>query len=216
MNFEEWKMWCVSECHLVLSTQTHKVATESRTYPYKSFIGFAKKYKDKYTNALQKGLKMNMNINEYLYKIYESDIKTPSDMGNGMDKYCLGRNNDTGDYEVETCKFITGRDNVNDRIESGSYTIQGSNKAGITKKLSKSRTKAAMATSKGYYVTPLGTFYSANDAANVHGCSENRILNWCKLKNCDTLQPFALGRLKISLSLAGKTPKDLGWYYISK
>lgn len=43
--------------------------------------------------------------------------------------------------------------------------------------------KAARSRSKGWFLTPYASFFSAHDAAKMYGVSNVSIINWCKGKN---------------------------------
>lgn len=52
---------------------------------------------------------------EDVYALLEEAGITIWDVGTGADQYVLGRYNDVGDYEIGNCRFITKKENAQER-----------------------------------------------------------------------------------------------------
>lgn len=73
--------------------------------------------------------------------------------------------------------------------------------------------------SKGKFITPWGTFYSAGAAVRSNDCPIDipyiTILNYCERRNDKPFESIR-GLAKYYKAIKGQTPKDLGFYFIPK
>lgn len=60
----------------------------------------------------------NLKFDEYLDKLLEAGI-TPNCLGNGLNKYHLSRYDDEGPYTINSCRFITKAENMQEQITNG-------------------------------------------------------------------------------------------------
>ncbi len=74
-------------------------------------------------------MSLQFGFDEYAKKIIEADI-LPSDIGRGLKQYCIGRHGDTGDYEVDTCRFITTEQNISEEALNGGTTSSAIKRSG--------------------------------------------------------------------------------------
>lgn len=74
-----------------------------------------------------------MTFDQYLHLALEAGIQTPYEIGIGVDKYQLGRLGDCGDYELGNCRFITMRQNLDERYLNGGTQRAALKKSGRTK-----------------------------------------------------------------------------------
>jgi len=72
------------------------------------------KYCHKERDAKKKNLLFNLSFKEYLYMLSEAGISA-SQIGVTITDYCLGRIDDSGGYEYGNCRFITVRQNFDER-----------------------------------------------------------------------------------------------------
>lgn len=73
------------------------------------------KYRNKKVNAKKENLICNLTFYEFCELMKNANIKS-SDLGfNSSKKYVLARYNDTGNYDLDNCRFITQKENVNEK-----------------------------------------------------------------------------------------------------
>lgn len=118
------------------------------------------KYKNTKARAKKRGIAFHLSIVEYSQLLQEAGI-TAEDVGQGASDYCLGRYNDEGDYKIGNCRFITASQNHKEGMISkpihclslggGSHDSVKGNKH---------------YSSRGYVVTPWGTFETLQQAAD--------------------------------------------------
>lgn len=94
--------------------------------------GWYGKYNSKVQNAKKIGLKVLLTFDDYLMKGYQASISSHELIT--QNGYHLSRINDTGDYTIESCRFLTCNDNWNERFtEEGrkkvSEKMKGNNNA---------------------------------------------------------------------------------------
>ena len=89
-----------------------------------------------------------------MVQLLEDAAIAPNDIGTRSHQYVLARHNDTGDYEINNCRFITHRENIQERDHS--------NVAEAMKKKTH---------------TPHGTFNSLNEAAKHYKRPRTTIAN---------------------------------------
>ncbi|WP_422460951.1 hypothetical protein [Endozoicomonas sp. ALB115] len=156
------------------------------------------KYKGKIKSSKRNGIKFNLTSTEYITKIWEAGIN-PDQIGQSVDSYQLGRIGD-GDvpYTVETCRFITKRQNLDERKENGGnvrtsekikekwqdpeYRNTMSEKTKeqwkdpeFRKKVSEKVSGTNNGNWKGWWQTPNGRFTTVKEAAEANGCVDSTI-----------------------------------------
>lgn len=73
------------------------------------------RYKNKCTNAAKEGITCKITFEEYCKLVAEAGLVS-SDLGfSSGKKYVLARYNDSGDYEYGNCRFITQKENAQER-----------------------------------------------------------------------------------------------------
>lgn len=65
-------------------------------------------------NAKKEGLECKLTYDEYCILVKEAGLVS-SQLGFTGDKYVLGRYNDEGDYTLENCRFITQKENSDEK-----------------------------------------------------------------------------------------------------
>lgn len=75
-------------------------------------------------HTLQYHCKQNGKVNEltfydYVHLALQAGIRDTKMIGRDIDSYQLGRYGDTGGYTLNNCRFITKKQNLDERIESG-------------------------------------------------------------------------------------------------
>lgn len=88
---------------------------------------------------------------------------------------------------------------------------------GKTKQDSLRILKASITKSKGFYITPYGTFYSSLDAAKHLGCTAQRVITACKTNNNKVFSSNSFsqsgGVFTLFKHSIGKTYKEIGFYF---
>lgn len=69
------------------------------------------KYYNKRVNAKKEGVKCLITFYEYCMLLKQCNLKS-SDLGYTGNGYVLSRNNDTGDYVIGNCTFVTQKENM--------------------------------------------------------------------------------------------------------
>lgn len=129
-----------------------------------------KKYKSHTGCARAKNVKY-LTFEQYYDKIKEAKI-TVHQIGNNIDSYQLSRYTDQGDYTPESCRFVTMRENIEDRHRNGG-TKRGSEKCskilkerGIRPLVSCFEVTGEYPASKSYRLkSPTGEIYEGTNVA---------------------------------------------------
>ena len=124
-----------------------------------------------------------------------------------------GRTSETHSYVKERSLKRVGTNKFNHSgVKSQSGKLKGRNKY-----LHLGVLKSSIKHSKGFYITPYGTFYSTKDAAKMLGCSSSMINNCCRRKNSIifTNRSFlqSSGIFTTYKRFIGKTYKEIGFYF---
>lgn len=82
-------------------------------------------WRNKCVNAKKEGLECKLTFDEYCQLVKKAGLKS-SQLGFTGDGYVLGRYNDEGDYTIENCRFITQKEN-NDEKNERIKKIRGEN-----------------------------------------------------------------------------------------
>jgi hypothetical protein len=88
------------------------------------------KYKNKEKDAKARNLIFNLTLEEYEQLIIESNIKLEDIKING---YHLARYNDSGGYEIGNCRFVTYKENLQERKKKEHGTFFGKKHTAETK-----------------------------------------------------------------------------------
>lgn len=72
------------------------------------------KWYNKRVNARAEGIICNLTYDEYCQLVYDAGLKS-SQLGYTGDGYVLGRFNDSGNYEMGNCRFITQKENSDEK-----------------------------------------------------------------------------------------------------
>lgn len=126
-----------------------------------------RKWRQKRYTAELRGLQVLLTFDQYCELMQRAGI-TVDDIGQKADQYCLARYNDEGDYSIDNCRFITIAENNQEAARTkrdhalsmggGSYeSVKGNNHH----------------KSRGYVVTPWGTFETLREAADHPGATCN-------------------------------------------
>lgn len=84
-------------------------------------------------NAKAKGVSCLLTLSEYIDLAKEAGISRPDQIGKNIDKYQLGRFGDVGNYEIGNCRFITMRQNLEERQLNGGNAAISEKMVGRTK-----------------------------------------------------------------------------------
>ena len=211
MTFDEWKAHQVDVGLLSGSRRRDCIC-----YPYTTKVGWGKKYQSHIVNCQTQGKVTKLSFNEYLYKCFEANITIDQigKSGNSSKVYQLGRIDDTGEYTVNTCRFITMKQNSAERVQNGGSTTQANKIRGI-KNPSKGFVHLGKSNYRyvGDYVTPMGRFITTKDAAIANGCGT--MTGYDRCKKCDrVIGKQATHTLRtLGQHALGKTYRELGWYF---
>ncbi|MBO4736457.1 MAG: hypothetical protein J5614_08700 [Paludibacteraceae bacterium] len=86
------------------------------------------KWQNKRVNARAEGIECNLTYEEYCQLVSDAGLKS-SQLGYTGEDYVLGRYNDSGNYEMGNCRFITQKENSDEKKERLSHKHQFSFKA---------------------------------------------------------------------------------------
>ncbi len=73
------------------------------------------KWRNKCVNAKAEGIDCNLTFDEYCQLVDEAGL-TSSQLGFTGEGYVLGRVNDEGNYETGNCRFITQKENSDEKL----------------------------------------------------------------------------------------------------
>lgn len=74
------------------------------------------RWRNKRVNAKKEGIECKLSFDEYCTLVKEAGLVS-SQLGFTGEKYVLGRYNDEGDYTLENCRFITQKENNDEKQE---------------------------------------------------------------------------------------------------
>ena len=74
-----------------------------------------RKWINKCVNAKKENLECNLSFEDFCLLVYKAGIKSSQIGYNSKDKYVLARYHDSGNYELNNCRFITQKENVHER-----------------------------------------------------------------------------------------------------
>ena len=75
-----------------------------------------RRYTNKRVNAKKENIDFNLSYEEYMDLVNEAGLKS-SQLGFTGEGYVLGRNNDSGPYEKGNCRFITQKENSDEKMK---------------------------------------------------------------------------------------------------
>lgn len=73
-----------------------------------------RRYSNKRVNAQKENIPFNLTYEQYIELVNDAGLKS-SQLGFTGEGYVLGRNNDSGGYEPGNCKFITQKENSDEK-----------------------------------------------------------------------------------------------------
>lgn len=82
------------------------------------------RYCNKRVNAAKEGIDFELSFEEYCTLVKEAGLKS-SQLGFTGDNYVLARYNDTGPYKYGNCRFITQKENYDEKVKSYAETHKG-------------------------------------------------------------------------------------------
>jgi hypothetical protein len=83
------------------------------------------KYSIHQRNARVRGLESELSFEQYLSKAVQAGIDAPDGIGTNTGQFVLGRVGDVGNYTVDSCRFITTTQNLQEATENGRRAIAG-------------------------------------------------------------------------------------------
>lgn len=85
-----------------------------------------RRWMNKKVNATKEGLECELSYEEYCYLVKQAGLKS-SQLGFKGEKYVLARYNDSGNYSIGNCRFITQYENTKERKLSEKSIIASRN-----------------------------------------------------------------------------------------
>ena len=73
-----------------------------------------RRFINKRVNAKNENIPFNLTYEQYMELVHEAGLKS-SQLGFTGEGYVLGRNNDSGGYELGNCRFITQKENSDEK-----------------------------------------------------------------------------------------------------
>lgn len=88
------------------------------------------KWRNLRSNAKLRGAVCRLTFKEYLQLAVDAGLTSPDQIGKTLGKYQMGRYTDSGDYTIESCRFITFEHNqaekaINGGLESQANALRG-------------------------------------------------------------------------------------------
>lgn len=72
------------------------------------------KWRNKCVNAKKEGLVCNLTYEQFCQLLIDANLKS-SQLGFSGDGYVLARYNDSGNYEIGNCRFVTQKENIDEK-----------------------------------------------------------------------------------------------------
>lgn len=167
---------------------------KSWIYKYKTFVN----------NKTQSGYVCDITFTQYLKLASKAGLTSPAQIGLAMDQYQMGRIGDTGDYIKGNCRFITARQNLNEKFKNGGaaigYAKSSRTLTGRTKENCVYKRSAAKKLSKPFrLVSPKGKVYTGQN-----------LVEFCESKGLSTAMLMRLCRGDCKQALSGWTGSYTG------
>ena len=99
-----------------------------------------RKYLNKKNNAKKENINFNLSYDEFVYLVKNANLLS-SQLGFTGKNYVLARYNDTGDYSINNCRFISQRENIKEQKISNKSLIARRNNAKKMNEYNKLRSK---------------------------------------------------------------------------
>lgn len=116
-----------------------------------------------------------LSFDQYIQLAVDAGLTSPNQIGHGSDSYCMGRLGDRGDYELGNCRFITQKQNQQERVLNGGSEISAAKKRGTRKETHESVRSQSDKNSKNYIlIDPNGEEHRIR---NLNEFCKNRGLN---------------------------------------
>jgi hypothetical protein len=88
-------------------------------YPEEQTPVWWRKYRRHKDHAKDRGLSTELSFDQYVGKGKEAGLKGPEEIGVKMGQHHLSRHGDVGPYRDNTCRFITGSENLMEAHANG-------------------------------------------------------------------------------------------------
>lgn len=85
------------------------------------------------SHAQGRGAVCYLTFDQYVRLALDAGLTSPDQIGTQADKYQLGRLGDSGDYRLGNCRFITMKQNLEERALNGGNASAARKKSGRTK-----------------------------------------------------------------------------------
>lgn len=161
-----------------------------------------RKWQNLRDNAKCKGVVCTLSLDDYIALAKQAGITSPDMIGKSVEKYQMGRIGDTGNYEIGNCRFITMRQNLDERrINGGNKKISekmkgssgnGDQKRGRTKETHSYVLSQSDKVSKSFrVVSPGGVVYEGRNVTEF--CSIHNLNQSCLSALCRGVKPVYKG-----------------------
>lgn len=132
--------------------------------PEADFDKWLQKYNNRKGDAKGYGIPFHLTFEDYVGLAIQAGLKSPSQIGQSIDSFCLGRVGDIGPYELGNCRFITQRQNLSEKGLNGGTASGAEKQRLMTKSNSIHRAKSADRMSKDFTViSPSGIIYEGRN-----------------------------------------------------
>lgn len=65
--------------------------------------------------AIERGMGSQLTFEQYMDKVQQADLDMPEQIGRSNEQFQLARVGDEGDYRVDNCRFITAKENQQEK-----------------------------------------------------------------------------------------------------
>ena len=88
-------------------------------FPIEDYKLWYKKYITQQKSSSKRGLENSLTFTDYLELAHDAGIISPKMIGRSIDSFQLGRIMDSGGYHRDNVRFITFRENIDEKVISG-------------------------------------------------------------------------------------------------
>lgn len=92
---------------------------ESLEFDVEDLDQWQTKYANLIRSARLKGHEVELTFAQYMQKVKDRKIGSPSEIGRARDQYQMARYNDVGNYTVDNCRYVKQRVNGREQTEHG-------------------------------------------------------------------------------------------------
>lgn len=192
------------------------LVVQAKGYPVTQTYVWIRKYKKQAKGARDRGIEHDLTFKQFMRLAQRAGLTSPEDIGKSPSSYQLGRVGDKGGYTLGNCRFITQRQNLEERRINGgnaevSRKLTGRNASNDEGRAEVSRKLRGRSKNSHAYLQEqadrqgFGFVIFAPDGTRYKGSNVTEFCTSTKMRK------HKLNQANISKMLRGDKPQYKGW-----